>query len=490
MDKANDKQHRSRLERIAGRAMVQRGLLPNFSSQVLTELDKLDSTLPLEAKSLADRRETLWCSIDNDDSNDLDQLTAASELSDGDVEIFIAIADVTAKVAKDSAIDDHARHNTTSVYTPGKIFPMLPEKLSTDITSLNCEADRLAVVVSIVLSPEGEEKSTKVVQAVVRSQAKLTYREVGRWLEGQGPMPAKVAAVEGLAKTLELQDNMAQKLAARRHSQGAVDFETMEARPVFEADEIKDLQTEERNRATELIAEFMIAANTVCARFLEANKIPAIRRVVRTPKRWSRIVELAAERNFVLPVEADSKKLNEFLVKEKLADQLRFPDLCLSVVKLLGPGEYIVEMPGEPPVGHFGLAVKNYTHSTAPNRRYPDLITQRLLKAVVAKETIPYGIEELDALAKHCTFAEDAAKKVERQVGKAAAAIVLENRIGQTFEAIVTGAADKGTWVRLLDPPVEGRLMGNTQAVDVGHRIRVQLVHTDVEQGFIDFKKI
>lgn len=490
MNDINDKQHRVSLQRIARRAMIERGLLPDFSPQALAQLNTIQGDVPKTEGSINDLRKLLWCSIDNDDSNDLDQLTAAIELPGGAVKMLIAIADADAFVKRLSALDDHARHNTTSVYTAAQIFPMLPEKLSTDITSLNYAVDRLAIVVEITIAADGSEQSSDISHALVRNQAKLAYNSVASWLEGSEPMPQAIGEVDGLAENIRLQDRVAQKLKALRHEHGAIDFETTEARPVFEKDEIKDLAAEKRNRAKDLIEDFMIAANSVTARFLESKKFPSVRRVVRSPKRWNRIVELALERNFVLPKEADSKALNEFLVSEKAADPLRFPDLSLSVIKLLGPGEYVVELPGGSSVGHFGLAVKDYAHSTAPNRRFPDLITQRLLKAALAGSPVPYGNDDLALLAQHCTEAEDAAKKVERQVGKSAAAILLEARIGEEFDGIITGAANKGTWVRLIHLPVEGRLTGNFEGEDVGNRVRVKLIHTNVEQGYIDFKKV
>jgi exoribonuclease-2 len=277
-------------------------------------------------------------------------------------------------------------------------------------------------------------------------------------------------------------------LKSLRHAHGALDLETIEARPVFEGNEVKDLEVDTRNSAKDIIEDFMIAANGVTARYLASKKFPSIRRVVRTPKRWDRIVEIAAEHKFVLPQQPESKALDQFLLSAKAADPIRFPDLCLSIIKLLGAGEYVVELPGGSTAGHFGLAVKDYAHSTAPNRRFPDLITQRLVKAAIAGQSPPYANDELDVLAKHCTEKEDAAKKVERQVGKSAAAMVLESRVGENFDAIVTGASVKGTWVRLLHPPIEGRLIHGFEGMDVGHRLRVQLVHTDVERGYIDFK--
>jgi len=275
-----------------------------------------------------------------------------------------------------------------------------------------------------------------------------------------------------------------------RHVHGALSFETIEARPVFDGDEIRDLVVEKQNRAKDLIEDFMIAANGVTARYLSSKKFPSIRRVVRTPKRWDRIVVLAREHGVTLPDTPDSKALEEFLIKEKTADPVRFPDLSLAVIKLMGAGEYVAELPGEVSPGHFGLAVRDYTHSTAPNRRYTDLITQRLVKAALGDGSLPYSNDELHTLADHCTEEEDAANKVERQVRKSAAALLLEHRIGEQFDAVVTGAADKGTWARLLSIPVEGKVVHGFEGLDVGSRIRVQLVSTDVERGFIDFKAV
>jgi exoribonuclease-2 len=411
-------------------------------------------------------------------------------MPDGTAKVLVAIADVDAVVKKQSALDDHARQNTTSVYTVAETFPMLPEKLSTDLTSLNPESDRMAIVIEMVLAGDGSLQSSDLYQATVRNHAKLAYNSVAGWLEGNGPMPHGIGTVSGLDENLRLQDRVAQKLKALRHLHGALDLETIEARPVFDGDEIKDLEADKKNRAKDIIEDFMIATNGVTARYLTSKKSSSLRRVVRTPKRWDRIVELAAERGSTLPKEPDAKALEQFLVSAKATDPLRFPDLSLSVIKLLGAGEYVVEVPGGSVAGHFGLAVKDYTHSTAPNRRYPDLITQRLLKAAVAGGSQSYENDELAALAKHCTEEGDAARKVERQVIKSAAAMLLETRIGEQFDAIVTGASDKGTWVRLLHPPIEGRLESGFKGLDVGHRLRVQLIRTDVERGYIDFKRV
>jgi len=486
----NNKQHRTILQRIAHQAMVEKGLVPDFPPPALAELEGIHGPATAADGSPHDLRKLLWCSIDNDDSRDLDQLTVAEALPNGSVKVLVAIADVDAVVKKRSALDDHARQNTTSVYTVAETFPMLPEKLSTDLTSLNYASDRLAVVIEMVLADDGTLQSSDIYEATVRNWAKLAYNSVAGWLEGSGPMPPVIGVVSGLDENLRLQDRVAQKLRALRHQQGALDLETIEARPVFTGNELTDLAADERNRAKDIIEDFMIAANGVAARFLASKKFPSMRRVVRVPKRWDRIVELAAERGSKLPSEPDAKALEQFLVSEKAADPLRFPDLSLSVVKLLGAGEYVVQLPGGSAAGHFGLAVKDYAHSTAPNRRFPDLITQRLLKAAMAGIAQTYENDELAALAQHCTEEEDAAKKVERQVTKSAAAIMLQSRIGEQFDAIVTGASVKGTWVRLLHPPIEGRLVSGFEGMDVGHQLRVQLVRTDVERGFIDFKRV
>ena len=478
------------LERIARRAMTERGFLPDFSETARNEVEKIAKADWGAESSRRDLRHLLWASIDNDDSLDLDQLTVAEILPDKTVKMFVAVADVDALVRKNSAIDAHARHNTTSVYTAGRIFPMLPEKLSTDLTSLTYHEDRPAIVMKAVISDAGAMQSYNICRALVRNHAKLTYNSVGAWLEGKGSMPETVAAVKGLAENLRIQDRVAGQLKNVRHAHGALNLESLEARPVFAGNEIRDLRADERNRAKEIIEDFMIAANSATARFLHEKKIPSLRRMVRSPRRWDRIVEIAAQHSSQLPQEPDSKALANFLDAQKAADPLRFPDLSLSVIKLLGPGEYVVEFPDETAPGHFGLAVKDYTHSTAPNRRFPDLITQRILKAALAGSQMPYMREELVELAGHCTRKENDANKVERLVAKSAAAMLLSSMIGDQFDAICTGAAEKGTWVRIFHPPVEGRLLYGYEGIDVGSRLRVELIRTDAEKGYIDFKKI
>jgi len=486
---SSDQQPRAILQKLAHKAMCDRGLLPDFSTDALAEIARLEAPAPGK-DGIRDLRKLLWASIDNDDSRDLDQLSVAEALPGDKIKVLVAIADVDAVVDGLAAIDEHARHNTTSVYTAAAIFPMLPEKLSTDITSLGFAADRQAIVVEMDVSTDGSVQSPLIYRAWVRNQAKLAYNSVAAWLEG-GVAPAALAAVPGLEENLRLQDKAAQSLKGLRQLHGALTFETIQGRAKFEGDEIHSVELEKPNRATQLIEDFMVAANGVTAEYLEGKNFPCLRRVVRTPKRWDRIVEVAQQHGCKLPTEPDSRALNEFLKAQKAADPQRFPDLSLAVIKLMGPGEYVAETPGDKlPLGHFGLAVEHYSHSTAPNRRYPDIITQRLLKAAMTGRPVPYGPKDLEVLALHCTQQEDAAKKVERQVAKSAAAMLLQSKIGQRFDAIVTGAAEKGTWVRIFSPPVEGKLVQGAQGVDVGQKIQVELLHTDVERGFIDFKRV
>lgn len=487
--------HRAILQNIAHRVMLERGLLPDFSAESLAELKQLQNPFATDGGSVKDpsgfrdMRNLLWASIDNDDSRDLDQLTVAETMAGNRVKILVAIADVDSLVKDRSAIDEHARHNTTSVYTAAEIFPMLPEKISTDLTSLNINEERLSLVIEMVVDDEGTLQDSDIFRARVTNHAKLAYNSVSAWLDGNGSAPEAITAVKGLDENLRLQDKAAQKMKYLRHTHGALTLETIEAKPLFKDDQISSLQIEEKNRARELIEDFMVAANGVTARYLSARKFPSIRRVVRMPKRWDRIIEIAHEHKIRLPDIPDSKALEEFLVKVKSMDPIRFPDLSLAVIKLLGSGEYVAEPPEGNVPGHFGLAVKDYAHSTAPNRRYPDLLTQRILKAAIDKKPLPYQMDELYLLAAHCTQAEDAANKVERQVGKSAAALFLESRIGEQFEAIVTGASEKGTWVRLLLLPVEGKLVSGFQGVDVGNRVQVKLTSLDVQRGFIDFSR-
>jgi VacB/RNase II family 3'-5' exoribonuclease len=469
--------------------MQQRGLLADFAPAVAHEVASVGRAAAEMGPFVRDLRDLLWSSIDNDDSRDLDQLSVAVPSTGGAAKILVAVADVDAVVRPGSAIDVHARTNTTSVYTAAQIFPMLPEELSTDLTSLGEEQDRLALVVEMVVGGDGGVRAYDLYRAVVRNRAKLAYDGVAAWLEGTAPPPRRLSAVPGMEEQLRIQDRAAQALKAVRHRNGALSLETIGVRPVFDGDVISDLAPDLRNRAKELIEDFMIAANGVVASDLEAKHFPSLRRVLRSPERWERIVALAATLGERLPPEPSALALEAFLSRRREADPARFPDLSLSVVKLLGAGEYVLERAGAPAQGHFGLAVKDYTHSTAPNRRFPDLVTHRLVKAALAGRPPPYDDGELDALARHCTEQENNAAKVERQVRKSAAALLLAPRIGESFDAIVTGASEKGTWVRVARPPVEGKVLRGFDGLDVGDRVRVRLVRTDVEHGFIDFER-
>ena len=478
---------RSDLAEIANQAMLDRGLEPDFSPAARRQLAALPGPSTETGPDARDLRALLWCSIDNDDSRDLDQLSVSEDLGGGSTKILVAIADVDSLVKKGTPIDDHARANTTSVYTAARIFPMLPERLSTDWTSLNPDEDRLAMVTEMLFDRDATLTGSSVYRARVRNKAKLAYDSVAAWLEGKGEEPAPARAVPGMDGQLRAQDAVAQKLKERRHEEGALELETLAPKAIFDGEQVVDLRQEAHNRARQLIEDLMIATNGVTARFLASKGLASLRRVVRSPERWQRIVDVAKEEGEHLPPEPDSKALEDFLAKRRRADPVRFPDLSLVIVKLMGAGEYVVERPGGAPIGHFGLAVRDYTHSTAPNRRFPDLVTQRLLKSALDGAPPAYSDSELQDLATHCTEQEDDADKVERQVRKSAAALLLESRIGQRFEAVVTGASEKGTWVRILAPPVEGKLVHGDEGARVGDRLRVKLISTDVDRGFIDF---
>jgi exoribonuclease II len=481
--------HRDRLRTIAVAAMRQRGLAPEFPADALAEAAAIRIAPRTTEEPTRDLRDLLWCSIDNDDSRDLDQLSVADPLPNGDVRLLVAVADVDAAVRKGGALDRYAAGNTTSVYTPAAIFPMLPEKLSTDLTSLADQQDRLAIVVEFTVSRDGDLKASDVYGAAVKNHAKLAYDSVGAWLAGGGPLPDAAARVPGMDRQLSIQDGAAQSLDRVRRAHGALDLETIDVRHVFDGDVLREVRPEVRNRARALIENLMIAANGVTARFLDARGFPSLRRVVRSPERWGRIRTLAAQTGDALPAEPDSQALADFLVRRRQAAPDAFVDLSHTIIRLLGSGEYVVDPPGGQAPGHFGLAVKDYTHSTAPNRRYPDLLTERLIKAALAGHPCPYSIDELERLAAHCTEREDAANKVERQTRKSAAALLVETRVGEQFDAIVTGAADKGTFVRVPSPPIEGMLVAGQRGLDVGDRLRVRLVRVDVNRGFIDFER-
>ncbi|MEO6029105.1 MAG: RNB domain-containing ribonuclease [Candidatus Binatia bacterium] len=473
------------LHAIAWRAMLAYGLEPAFPPAALAEVATMHA--PASDAVVADQRALLWFSIDNDDSRDLDQLTVAERLPSGAVRLQVAIADVDALVAVGSAVDGHARRNTTSVYTAAQIFPMLPERLSTDLTSLSDGEDRLAVITELDVDDAGTVLRSTVLRGLVHNHAKLAYDSVAAWLDGTGTLPEAAARVTGIDAQLRLQDGVAQALRQVRHEHGALDLETIEPKVEMQDGKVVALRPVAKNRARMLIEDVMIAANSATAHFLAEKKFPSVRRVIRSPRRWDRLVALAATFGTELPAAPDAPALESFLVARRLADPLRFPDLSLTVVKLLGAGEYVAEAPGATSEGHFGLAVRDYVHSTAPNRRYPDLVTQRLLKAAITGTPSPYGLAELQDIATRCTVQENAADKVERQVRKSAAALLLSSRIGAHFDAIVTGASAKGTWARALHPPVEGRIVHGFEGLDVGDRVGVKLASVDVDRGFIDF---
>jgi exoribonuclease-2 len=481
------KNHRFDLATIASWAMFSRGLEPEFSSAVHTQVEGLNSAPQEPHQDIRDLTALPWCSIDNDDSRDLDQLTVSEIHPNGKVRIYVAVADVDAVVKKDSPIDQHARLNTTSVYTSARIFPMLPERLCTDLTSLNQDQVRLALIVEMDFRNDGVLLNSSIYRGRVLNKAQLAYDAVAAWIEGEADLPAAAQRIHGMAMQISTQDKLAQKLRKLRHAQGALEFQTFQPRAQFENNRITDITQQIQNRARQLIEELMIATNGCTARFLAKHGVPAMRRVVRSPERWLSIVEVAQSYGETLPNEPDGKALEHFLAKQHKADPLRFPDLSLVIIKLMGSGEYIVERPRNEPIGHFGLAVQDYTHSTAPNRRFPDLITLRLIKSVLAGTGMPYSNAELDALAAHCTAQEDAAKKVERQLRKSEAALLLHARIGQRFNGVVTGVGVHGVWVRIFEPPAEGRLSGDLPELKVGLAVRVRLVSTSVERGFIDF---
>ncbi|MGA8213024.1 MAG: RNB domain-containing ribonuclease [Candidatus Sulfotelmatobacter sp.] len=478
------------LQAVAKDIMRQHGFEPDFPPGVQQQLMELRAHPPAitAGGKVRDLRSQLWSSIDNDTSRDLDQIEVAERLSNGDVKVMVGIADLDAFFAKQSAIDQHAARETTTVYAGIRNFPMLPEELSTGKTSLLENQDRLSVVTEFVVDGDGHVASSDVYRAVVRNQAQLQYNSAGAWLENTAAAPPKVAASTDLQAQLRLQDEVAQKLRNRRYENGALDLQTDEIYPLMMNAQVVDVVNQQKNHGTELIEDFMIAANGVVARMLE--EVSSLRRIVKQPERWDRIVQLAANSGVKLPADPDSKALNDFLVKRRAADPDHFADLSLAVIKLIGPGEYVLERPGDPAPGHFGLAVQDYTHSTAPNRRFPDIVTQRLVKAMLVGQANPYSDDELSAIAANCTEKGDAARKVEREMSKRLAAVALQHRIGAIFDAIVTGVTPNGTFVRVLQPRVDGLLAQGQQGVDVGDKFRVRLIRTDVQRGFIDFARI
>jgi exoribonuclease-2 len=475
------------LQAIARQVMQAEGFEPDFPPEVPKQLAAIRVHPPqlVASDKVRDLRNLLWSSIDNDTSKDLDQIEVAERLANGNVKIMIGIADVDAFVPKDSAIDQHAERETTSVYTGVTIFPMLPNELSTGASSLLPDVDRPAVVTEFVVDAGGAVSASNVYRAIVRNKAQLTYNAVGAWLDGTAPAPPKVAESSDLQAQLKLQDEIAQALKKLRYEHGALALDTSEVVPLLYNEQVVDVVKATKNRATDLIEDFMVAANGVVARLLE--KVSSLRRIVRTPAHWDGIVRLAASAGETLPATPDSKALNDFLLKRKAADPDHFADLSLAVIKLVGPGEYILERPGDSPEGHFGLAVQDYTHSTAPNRRFPDVVTQRLIKASLDGKPGPYTDNDLAAIALNCTQKGDAARKVEREMSKRLSAMAVSRRIGETFDAMITGTTPKGTFVRVLQPHMEGLLAQGAQGLHVGDTLRAKLVRTDVQHGFIDF---
>lgn len=465
------------------------GLLPEFSPQALQEAAAANAPAQARGGEIRDLRHLCWFSIDNDDTRDLDQLSMVEPVGAGAVHLRVAVADVDALVPPAGAVDAHAGANTTSVYTAAGVFPMLPEVLSTDRTSLHEDQERLAVVVDMLVQPDGSVTASGLYRAAVLNRAKLSYDQVSRWLEGDADALPRLASVPGLEEQLRMHDAVATQLRQWRQRRGALNVTTVSARPVFEEDRLVDLRPDERNRAKDLIADLMIAANAATARFLAERGFPSLRRFLQSPRRWDRIEALAASHGVMLPADPDPVALDRFLSERRRVDPTGFADLSLRIVKMLGPGSYVAAAPGDRELGHFGLAVSDYAHSTAPNRRFPDLVTQRLLKAALAGDPAPYDFGELEQIARHCTLQEDNAGKVERQVLKAAAAWLLQDRIGEAFEAIVTGASPKGTYVRISRPLVEGRLVRGHEDADVGDALQVRLVAVDATQGFIDFAR-
>ena len=484
----NDHINEAKLDERARQTMRDNDFVAVFPQEVLDQIKKLESDPAIPADSgVRDLRSLLWSSIDNINSRDLDQIEYAEQLENGDIRILVGIADVDVLVPKDSPIDKFAAQNTVTVYTESEIFPMLPEELSTDMTSLAENEDRLAIIVELIVKENGDVPGNNVYRGLVRNHAKLDYESIGAWLDENAPMPKKVANSPELKDQILLQQKAAERLHEYRKAKGALEFESIESSAVVVDGKIRDIKSVEPNSAREIIENFMVAANVEMAEFLDNHNSLSLRRVVKTPERWDRIREVAADFNETLPEQPDAQALAAFLDKRRAADPEHFPDLSLSIIKLIGSGEYVVQRPGEDGDGHFGLGVRDYAHSTAPNRRYPDIVVQRLVKAAIDGEPAPYSEEDLDAIAEQCNEQERAARKVERKMRKVVAATVMQNRVGQNFDAIVTGKNASGTFARILRPPVDGRIVKGEGRVQVGEKIGVKLLSADPRNGFIDF---
>ncbi|MFN8258468.1 MAG: RNB domain-containing ribonuclease [Bacteroidales bacterium] len=482
--------HKIILSEIAEKAMKERGFNTVFPELVMSQVNQINIEAIKSNNNLRDLRNLIWCSIDNEESRDLDQLSYGELLENNRIKIYVAVADVDALVNSGSDADIHASQNTVTVYTTARIFPLFPERLSTDLTSLNQDEDRASIVVEMIVEEDGNVSGSDIYCALVHNYAKLDYDKVAAWMDGKIPMLKEIENVKGLAENILLQEKAAQRLRQMRYTRGALDFETIESRPVFIGESLGEMKASKKNRAKNMIEDFMIACNVITAQFLADKNLPSLRRVVSKPRRWDRIIQLAAEHDFELSAEPDPKSLSECMkfIRQNLPGH--YSDFSFSVLKLLGGGEYIMEYPGQVPQGHFGLAVKNYSHSTAPNRRYSDLITHRLLKVAMNGGKIGYTNAEMEAIAKNCTVKEDTAKKVERQVEKSAHAILMESRIGEVFDAIISGAAPKGTWIKLFEPNLEGKLVKGFENLEVGHKIKARLLSVDIMTGFIDFERV
>jgi len=483
----NDHLNDAKLDERARQAMADNGFVAVFPQEVVAQVNKLESDNASTVSDAQDLRNLLWSSIDNESSRDLDQIEYAEQLDNGDIRILVGIADVDALVPKDSPIDKFAEQNTVTVYTESEIFPMLPEELSTGLTSLNEDQDRLAIIVELVIKENGDVPGNNVYRGTVRNQAKLDYESVGAWLDENAQMPKKIADSPELKAQILLQQKASERLHEFRKAKGALEFESIESSAVVVDGTIRDIKSVEPNSARKIIENFMVAANVEMAEFLDNHNSLSLRRVVKTPERWDRIREVAADFGETLPEQPDAQALAAFLDERRAADPEHFPDLSLSIIKLIGSGEYVVQRPGEDGDGHFGLGVRDYAHSTAPNRRYPDIIVQRLVKAAINGEPAPYSEEELNAIAEHCNEQERAARKVERKMRKVVAATVMQNRVGQNFDAIVTGKTASGTFARILRPPVDGRVVKGEDRLQVGEKIGVKLLSADPRSGFIDF---